>query len=334
VNPAITVLLPVYNAEAFIGEAVKSVLEQTYTDFELLIINDGSTDSSKAIIQSFNDPRIRLVENEKNLRLIATLNKGIDLARGKYIARMDADDISMPERLERQFQFMETHPEVGICGSAFHAFGKEEGTVRYPEKNEDIRMMMLYQTPFCHPAVIFRKETLVANRLYFNPEYLHAEDYEFWVRAADYTNFANMHEVLLKYRIHEEKVSVQHRDIQEQNTIRIIREYLRKAGVMLNNNEVASLRNVAYASFTHDKEEFSACENVLLKLMEGNRRSPYLPAAQLEKFIAAKWANLCLNATALGWWLLKKHNQSPLSRLESDVSFLRTKLLIKSLLKR
>ena len=116
-NPLVTVLMSVYNGEKYLERAIKSILNQTFKDFEFLIINDGSTDNSVKIIQSFNDLRLRLIHNESNIGLIKTLNKGLKLSNGKYIARMDCDDISLPKRLSIQASFMEKYPEIGVCGS-------------------------------------------------------------------------------------------------------------------------------------------------------------------------------------------------------------------------
>ena len=118
-QPVISVILPVYNAERFLREAIDSVLKQTFVDFEFIILNDGSTDKTEDIILSYKDPRIRYVKNEKNLKLIKTLNKGVDMARGKYIARMDADDISLPERFEKEVAYLEAHPDVAVV-SCYH----------------------------------------------------------------------------------------------------------------------------------------------------------------------------------------------------------------------
>ena len=121
-NPKVTVLMPVYNGEKYLKEAITSILLQTFDDFEFLIINDGSSDASVDIIQSFRDPRIRLVHNDTNIGLIATLNKGLKLAHGKYVARMDQDDISLPRRLEKQTYFMDNNPDVGVCGTWIKLF--------------------------------------------------------------------------------------------------------------------------------------------------------------------------------------------------------------------
>ena len=131
--PEITVLMPVYNGEKYLRPAIESILNQTFSDFEFLIINDGSTDNSESIILSYKDERIRYVKNENNLKLIKTLNKGIDLARGKYIARMDADDISLPTRLEREIEYMESHPECGLV-SVFPYVMSESGKILHKSR--------------------------------------------------------------------------------------------------------------------------------------------------------------------------------------------------------
>lgn len=313
--PLVTVLLPVYNAESHLAEAVQSILNQTFRDFEFLIINDGSTDRSAEIIASFNDERIRMVSNESNLKLITTLNKGLDLARGKYIARMDADDISLPNRLQRQVEFMEAHPEVGICGTWFRSFGTHSTVVKYPEKDEDIRVMMLYQIPFSHPTVMLRREVLEKRHIRFLSEFIHAEDYEAWVRLMPFTRFANLPEILLQYRLHGQSVSSSHRDIQDRNTYKIIAMVFENAGIKLSNEEIRLFRQVAYADFRAEKEFIEKAESILARLVESNDHTHYLPQVALKKFVYEKWFHLCYNTTSLGRWVYNYYYQSPLSRL-------------------
>ena len=125
-SPTISIVMPVYNCENYLHEAIKSILEQTYTDFEFIIINDGSEDNSEDIILSYADPRIIYIKNDKNMKIVKTLNKGISLSRGKYIARMDADDICYRDRLEKQLSFMEKHKDIDLCGSYAQNFGTRE----------------------------------------------------------------------------------------------------------------------------------------------------------------------------------------------------------------
>ena len=329
----VSVLLPVYNAEAHIAEAIQSILVQTYGNFELLLINDGSTDRSLEVISSFRDERIRLVNNESNLKLIATLNKGIDLARGKYIARMDADDVSLPQRLQKQVDFMEAHPETGVCGSWFESFGNHRSIVRYPEKDEDIRIMMLYQTPFCHPSIIFRKDIFDKNGIRFLPEFIHAEDYEAWVRLADHTRFANIPEVLLKYRLHGHSVSAAHQNVQEKNTIKIIRKIFERTGAGATDADIILFRQAVYSNFKAEKNFIQSVEKIFTGLLNANSRSHFFPEKALEKFLARKWFHLCYNSTSLGKWAYDFYAQSSLSQAEPVSTIIKLKFFIKSVLK-
>src|SRR5262245_60726064 len=145
--PEITIIMPVYNGEAYLHEAIDSMLAQTCADFELLVLNDGSRDRSGEIARSYADPRVRLVENQANLGVVPTLNRGLDLARGAFIARMDADDRSLPERLARQLAFLRAHSEVGICGTWMEAIGEGAGYMwRYPADHERIRCALLFES--------------------------------------------------------------------------------------------------------------------------------------------------------------------------------------------
>ncbi len=232
-GPLVSVVLPVYNAEKYIQVAIESILGQSYTNLEMIIIDDGSTDNSLSIIKSFTDKRIRLVQNDQNLKLIRTLNKGLELSRGVYIARMDADDIAMPERLEKQVKYLEVHSSVGICGSYVEIFGDqiENKVWKYPLVDKDIRAEMLFKSPFAHPSVMLRKQIISDYNIRYNERYLHAEDYDFWVLIAEKSQLANIPEVLLKYRIHNNQVGSRYTMIQRENTSIIIKKLLNKFGV-------------------------------------------------------------------------------------------------------
>jgi len=218
----ISVLMSVYNGELYLAEAIESILAQRFDSFEFLIINDGSTDSSEKIIHSYDDPRIRLENNEGNRGLVYSLNKGLNLARGKYIARMDCDDIALPDRLGKQFAFMEANPHIGICGTWFKAFDKQTGwkrTVRFPVKDTAIRALMFVQSPFCHPCVMMRKDLFETCGLKYPSEYYRAEDYGLWVDFLNYTDGYNLPEVLLHYRRHEtNETKLAEKKMSERNT--------------------------------------------------------------------------------------------------------------------
>ena len=196
--------MPAYNAEKYIAESIESILSQTFTDFEFIIINDASTDSTKEIIESFQDSRIILINNEQNLGVAKSLNIGIATAKGKYIARMDADDISLPERFQTQFNFMEKNPDIDICGSWTETFGDNQCIIKVPEKHNDIKDELFFSCSMLHPTVIFKKNL---NLQYFS-DFPRAEDYDLWCRKINDWNFANIPEVLLLYRIHENQIGM------------------------------------------------------------------------------------------------------------------------------
>lgn len=208
--PLVTVLMPVYNAERYIRESVGSVLKQSFTDFELLIINDGSTDRTADIILSFDDPRIVLI-NQENQGIAPTLNKGLSLARAPYVARMDADDICYPGRLQRQFYFLVQNPSYVIVGSDADYISEDgEFLCTYVSKghtNEEIMDRIQTDCPFQHSSVMFRKEPVVQCGGY--PVHAHNfEDYLLWIKLKSYGRFYNIPEALIRYRFNPASVTI------------------------------------------------------------------------------------------------------------------------------
>lgn len=201
--PVVTVLMPVYNAEKYLREAVESILGQTFKDFEFLIIDDGSADNSLQIIRSYRDPRIQLIVHKKNKKLIATLNEGIQKARAPLVARMDADDVSALCRLEYQVQFMEVHPEVVLVGSDIELIDPEGRLVLYePAFTDDstIRLAMTTTNAFAHGSVMFRRSSVLRVGGYSRQAYL-VEDYDLWVRLSRVGKVANLPEPLYQWRL-------------------------------------------------------------------------------------------------------------------------------------
>lgn len=204
-NPLVTVLMPVYNAEKYLSAAIDSILAQTYTNIEFLIINDGSTDNSESIIKEYLSKNVMIVyvKNESNIKLIATLNKGVGIAKGKYIVRMDADDISKSFRIEKQVEYMEKHPNVGVCGSYFTVFGEEikkSYTVRRPLGNQEIKASMLFTNALGHPNVIIRRSVMMDNHVFYNNRFYRIEDWGLWTELMPYCDFGNLPCSVLNYR--------------------------------------------------------------------------------------------------------------------------------------
>ncbi|MDR3208253.1 MAG: glycosyltransferase [Rickettsiales bacterium] len=223
----ISVLMPAYNSEKYIAEAIDSILSQTFTNFEFIIINDGSTDKTAEIVRAYADPRIVFVDNKKNHGVIAVLNQGMEMCRGEYIARMDSDDISFPERFAEQVEFMDKHKKVGVLGTYFHIFGN--GIDRIETKPLYAGLKEMTKTsPVGHPTAMIRKSVFDAHNLRYNSRYKYCEDYELWLRAAGFTKIANLQKVLLRYRWHGKNVSLIHEKEQLLNS-QVVKIKIKKA---------------------------------------------------------------------------------------------------------
>lgn len=210
-SPIISVILPVYNCEKFVSEAVQSVLNQTFTDFELLIIDDCSTDATVSIIQSFSDDRINLICKEKNSGYTDSLNYAISIAKGKYIARMDGDDVCLPTRFQKQIEAMNANEEVILCGTAIQIIDSDK-ILKHPINHDDIKVKLCFSNAFFHPTVMFRKDVFA--NLHYNKEFEPAEDYDLWTQLVFKGKVMNIDEVLLKYRVHQNQISNYKNEIQ------------------------------------------------------------------------------------------------------------------------
>ncbi|MGE0772987.1 MAG: glycosyltransferase [Cyclobacteriaceae bacterium] len=206
-RPLVSVLMPVYNASPFLKDSVESILSQTFSDFEFLIINDGSTDDSGAIIDSYKDTRVLHHQMARNKGIISALNYGLSKVRGTLIARMDADDIALPTRLAEQIDFMRSCADVGVSGTWVEYFGERDGLMKAPAHHEEIVWAMLFGCPLFHPTVIMRSDLILQSKLQYSAKYPHSEDYGLWVELVGQTKFANLPKPLLKYRFSNGSVS-------------------------------------------------------------------------------------------------------------------------------
>lgn len=283
--------MPVYNASEYIRETIDSVLNQTFTEFEFLIINDGSTDNSEEIIKSYSDPRIRLVNNESNIKLIATLNKGIELSKGKYIARMDADDICLPTRLEKQYELMEENTDIALCGTGIRIMGKKLFQPIAINNPERIRNAMRAFNVFFHPTIMFRKNVLIENNYRYNPNYIHAEDYQLFQLISEKFRLANIDEPLLLYRLSPEGISRVFNSEQQTMTYKITSEALNRIGISFDRNQYAD----RYLS-----------KNKILEIKGQLIKQYYINESQERKEVLNwLWLDLCNRGSHHGLWMLK-----------------------------
>lgn len=225
--PKISVLMSAYNSEKYVAEAIDSILNQTFSDFEFIILNDGSTDKTADIIEQYakRDKRIQFVNNTKNQGIITVLNQGLAMCQGEYIARMDSDDISLPTRFEKQVKYMDEHPECGVLGTSIIIYDKENNK-EYIQKQRITFCDLLQQCCIINPSVMLRRSVLLNNNILYRPKYILAEDYGMWSELIKFTELHNLPDILLKYRWHGGNVSCVYSKQQVQTTKKIQSEMM------------------------------------------------------------------------------------------------------------
>lgn len=225
-NPLISVVMSIYNGERYLREAIKSILNQTWKDFEYIVVDDGSTDSSLAILQSIKDERLRIIANETNLGQTRCLNRGLQLARGQYIARQDADDLSLPARFEQQVAFLDTRPEIGLLGTCvikIDESGQKQKRHLTCVTNVEIQRSLLLSNQFVHGSVMFRRSCLEKVGSY-DERYRLAQDYDLWLRMAEWYEVYNLKEPLYLWRMHAQSISSSRRTDQDRYAEAILAE--------------------------------------------------------------------------------------------------------------
>ncbi|MFW6303224.1 MAG: glycosyltransferase [Candidatus Sumerlaeota bacterium] len=232
-SPKISVLLPVYNSTPYLRDSLESLLAQTFTDFEIIAVDDGSSDESASVVQAYakNESRLRFFQNEKNIGLSATLNRASQEAAGLYLARHDGDDIALPERFEKQSAFLDANPDVGVLGCQVEIIdqnGKPSGAMTFPTEHNAIAWAVFWDRPFAHPSVMMRREVLEEAGAY-RPEFDRIEDIDLWMRMLPQTRFANLPSVLERYRIHPTSICQSNRGEQPRMAAQRKSEFVREA---------------------------------------------------------------------------------------------------------
>ncbi len=329
-TPMISVLMPVYNGEKYLKEAIESILNQTYTDFEFLIINDGSTDKTEEIILSYADDRICYIKNNQNLGIVKTLNKGINLATGEYIARMDADDISFPKRFEYQLAFMDKHLDVGVCGTWLKTIGMVEEVWKMPISHDAILVETLFHSSLMHPTVFIRKSVLdLLDRIY-DEDFKWVEDYELWIRLAKKIQFRNISKVLLKYRIENrskkyESYKSKQVDLADKLRLRM----LGNLGCFFKEEE----KDIFLLVSKYKTVNLQKTYKLFMKILRCNAKRLYFHESSLEKYLGSEYWHMCNRNASKGVSVLKAFYFSVL-RKHAGVSILEhIKLFIKCIIK-
>lgn len=315
--------MPVHNGGSYLPEAVNSVLAQTFSDFEFLIVDDASTDQTVAYLQGIRDPRIRLLKSEQRLQIARALNLGLDHARGEWIARMDADDICLPDRLSRQLDFLAEHPEVGLCGGRITYFGSYTGRFHgLPLSYEDVRSSALFDNPFTHPTVMMRRDLFQRHQLRYDPVYCPADDYELWVRAMNHFPAMNMDRVVLRYRTHKRSLTSMEWTDMDAHSYRITARELRALGLNVDTQEVRFHRNISRIGNTEIREnkDLQRAEQWLQQILAANDETNYYPPAALRRVVGDVWYRVCYHAKAPGFETLRHYRRSPLRQLKPPVA--------------
>jgi glycosyltransferase involved in cell wall biosynthesis len=304
--------MSVYNSSLYLKQAIDSILDQTYDNFEFIVINDGSTDESLGIIKSYSDNRIKLLENDGNKGLIYSLNKGIAAATGKFIARMDADDIALPNRIESQLRFFESHTDISICGSAtYHLMGDKLTKKSTYLSHDEIICWMLFNCSIVHPTLMFRSEVLKNEEVIFDNSFPHAEDYELWSRLLFKYKLASLDEPLLKYRIHANQVTKKHNLLQETSANLVRRKILEQAGFVFNDNQFEAHCWIGTSRFLDSAQQLHRISDWLQSLYQQNKSAKYVSDDVMKLAVKKLWEDSCGN-TNLGLRAFIIFFQSPL----------------------
>lgn len=313
-NPLVSVLLAVHNGERHIARAVQSILGQTFTDLELIIIDDCSTDNTAAILHSFADERIRVISNTTNLGLASSLNHGWKAARGRYIARMDADDISLPKRLRHQVDYLEQHPEVTICGTWVKTVGFSGGEVwQFPLEHEHIKAHFLFHNAISHPSVLIRRDDLDAEDMIYEDGRQRVEDYELWVRLSRKYKIHNIGKVLLLYRVYDTATLQKHRAVVSAGNL-IRKALLEELGIEMNDDIMQLHEQMVFRTFNPTEECIEKTEAWLQLILEKNREKGIYDREYLEYETRRHWYRTCKFSTNLGLFALNTFWSSSLSQ--------------------
>lgn len=302
-NPLVSILMPVYNCEKYLREAIDSILAQTYTNFELLLINDGSTDKSREIILSYTDKRIRYIENETNLKLIATLNKGIDLAEGEYIARMDGDDVIPRNRFEVQMNYMLKHPSVDLCSvwaNVIAEDGRRIGRLKTIDSPQLINCALFFTNPINHPGILCKSNVLKENKY---KKSLHAEDMELWINLRDkHYVMANIPKCLYSYRWYGGNVSNSNAEYQLAQKKRLLCIQLELFfGRSVSESEI-DLHHLSFELYRWGNKSSHPIDDELLQkekawlelLSRQNLETESFSQNDLDAFLCSRWMVCCL----------------------------------------
>ena len=279
----VSVIMSVYNDEKYLNEALDSIFAQTIQNFELIIIDDCSTDHTVEIIEGYHDNRIRLIQNEQNCGLTKNLNKALSYASGKYIARMDGDDKSSPIRFEKQIELLEQNPELMLISCRAHMFGEEDLVSDIQGTPKQLQVMMLIRPVLAHPGFMMRRELIDAHGFRYDETYRSAQDYNFAVRVAREFSIGITEDVLLEYRVHKKQVSSVHGNEQMNNAARVRNMQLEWLGIQLSNEQKEILEKWAKEVRNVPMRDYKVAYQLIELYMNGNQKTDIYSKLELKE---------------------------------------------------
>jgi glycosyltransferase involved in cell wall biosynthesis len=294
-SPTLSVVMPLYNAAPYVGEAIQSILNQSFTDFELIIIDDGSTDNSLEVAQSFVDPRIRILKNDANRGIVYTRNRGLREMKGRYFAPFDADDIAHPDKFKIQLEFIEKHPEFALLGTWAHHIdprGKRlSSRYKLSGSPESIPVKMLFRAYFIQSAVVFRKEVLPPEG--YSEGFEIGEDYKLYFDVSQKCKTWNIPKYLIDYRIHPESITQSRLELYEACERRLYEYIYKKLQISIDDQNFNSLQQIKSNRKIKSSEELKYIFNFLFLIRIQNKRLTLYPLGALMGELSNRWLKSC-----------------------------------------
>lgn len=308
-SPKITAFMAAYNVADYIEESISSILNQTFKDFEFIIIDDGSTDDTALVVKKFNDSRISFIQNDGNKGIPFTRNRLLELAKGEYIAVLDSDDIAYPDRFQLQLDFFSAHPEAALCGGhgiIINKNGTETGKKIIAPTDDLVNMRMLFSNPFINSSTMFKTQIFRALNGY--KDYALAEDFDLFIRISEKYSVANIDAFVVKYRIHGENITIKRSEDQEKHEFEILKNMQENLGISFNTNTL----NLHKELFTNNliNAHFSEYFELLVAMKTANMKSKRFDVVKMNQFLFNKWYEILLskrsNIQALNWYFKKE----------------------------
>ncbi|MEH7180547.1 glycosyltransferase family 2 protein [Neobacillus vireti] len=332
--PLVSVIMPVYNGESYLKDAINSILNQSFQDLELLIIDDCSSDRSVDIINSYDDPRVKHLGNKENMGQSKSRNLAISKARGRYIALMDADDISLHNRIESQVKYLEKNKDISILGTNIKFIGSREIENKHVyERHEEIACKFLFGSPLVHPSVMIRKSDIDRHNLKYDEQFLYAQDYNLWVSAWEKgLKFSCTNEILLHYRVHDKQVSIKNFSKQSYYANEIRKKIFSKLRLNLTEEEMKLFNLICLNGLTeYSVDDLILFEKILLNIINSNKKVSVLNQDILELICVDYFKSACnkslrqLNRSGRYFW------RSEIKDLYKNNHFVKFKMLLASL---